>query len=138
MDLAAFLGKRLTPEQVASIVQHCDFDSMNNNENTNKKWLGIHESKDMGTAKLTRVGVFYAMTSYLMDSNTRCLFAGQIGNRKKYLTVEVNERMDGWIAKEFQRLSGDLADYKMCLNSQQWFVCNISISSYDKLNCQQR
>lgn len=74
MQLAKFLEKELSDEQINSIVQHCSFKEMSKNKNTN--WS---ELKDLG----------------FFDFNvSKFMRKGEVGDWKNYFTVNQSEAFD--------------------------------------------
>ena len=73
LKLAAFLGKELTGEQVAAIVEHCQFQQMKHNPATS-------------AAQMSKVA-----------GETDFMRKGQVGDWHNYLSEEQNRRMDAWI-----------------------------------------
>ena len=75
LRVAAFLGKELTSQQVAAIVEHCQFQRMKQNPATNAAQM----PKVAGEADFMR--------------------KGQVGDWRNYLSEEQNKRMDAWVAE---------------------------------------
>jgi hypothetical protein len=73
--VAAFLGKEMTPVQVAAIAEHCRFDQMRRNPTTNAAQM----PKVVGEADFMR--------------------KGQVGDWRNYLSEEQNRRMEAWVTE---------------------------------------
>lgn len=73
-QLANFLGKQLSDDQINSIVQHCSFKEMSKNKSTN--WS---EFRSKG----------------LIDENvSKFMRKGEVGDWKNHFTVSQNEAFD--------------------------------------------
>lgn len=82
-EIANFLGKPLSEDQIKAIVEHCSFQSMKVNEAVNYQWWDKSgTSKNMGTGFMRK---------------------GKVGDWKEQLSPEMKERID---AMTTQRLQG--------------------------------
>ena len=74
-ELAAFLGKSLTPEQVANIVHHCHFDSMKEMENVNHTAVSRAGWMNFDVSPFMRVGECPQLTPAYTLSISWCILS---------------------------------------------------------------
>lgn len=82
MKIAKFLGKSLTNNEIENIAEHCSFHSMSKNPTVNyQHWddLGIRNKNE-----------------------SKFMRKGQVGDWKNYLSSDMNEDMNSWIADHFK------------------------------------
>ncbi|GFN75588.1 sulfotransferase [Plakobranchus ocellatus] len=86
-QIAEFLGKSFTEEQIDLVVQHCNFDSMKKNRSVNYEWM-----KDDGIA----------------NKDEAFLRSGKVGDWRNHLSEDIVKQLDEIVAT---KLPADMREY---------------------------
>lgn len=103
-NLAKFLGKTLSEDQLNVIAYECAFDQMKQNETVNKAKVGARGYFDFKKSPFIRAGkVFSQFKSTSFSLPVYYFLTGKVGNWKHQFSPEQNKQVDDWIHRNLQR-----------------------------------
>ena len=109
-DLADFLKKPLSEQQVESVAYHTHFDQMRTNQLANHESNNSVGEFDFEAAKFMRSGMIWLSSQILNCFELQLVFCdtGKVGGCKKYLSADQKDRINSWMEKNLHRadLSG--------------------------------